>query len=195
MRKVSFPICLIAAVLLSATAHADRLTEIIQSDLAALGYEPGHVSGQMTAETVVAISKFQAENGLPVNGNASPQLAGIIKAKLRAQAGSAGASSAPAAAVASPASDPAALQAAQQACLEDKIAKAQDAQKKKRGLGSLMRAAGRTASRFGGDVGRVLGQTSRDIYDANATLADLESAARDLGIANSEIDECRNPPM
>jgi peptidoglycan hydrolase-like protein with peptidoglycan-binding domain len=195
MRRIILPICLIAGVMFSATASADKLTEIIQSDLAALGYEPGNVSGEMTTETIVAISRFQAENDMTVTGEASPQLAGIIKAKLRAQAGSAGASSAPAAAVASPARDPAALQAAQQACLEDKIAKAQDAQKKKRGLGSLMRAAGRTASRFGGDVGRVLGQTSRDIYDANATLADLESAARDLGIANSEIDECRNPPM
>jgi peptidoglycan hydrolase-like protein with peptidoglycan-binding domain len=192
MRRIILPICLIAGVMFSATASADKLTEIIQSDLAALGYEPGNVSGEMTTETIVAISRFQAENDMTVTGEASPQLAGIIKAKLRE---SQGVSTAGPAAPAPRSRDPAALQAAQQACLEDKIAQAQEAQKKKRGFGSLMRAAGRTASRFGGDAARVIGQTSRDVYDASATLSDLESAAKDLGIANSDIEACRNPPM
>jgi peptidoglycan hydrolase-like protein with peptidoglycan-binding domain len=192
MRGITLPICLIMGLILAAPANADKLTEIIQNDLAALGYEPGNVSGEMTTETIVAISRFQAENDMTVTGEASPQLAGIIKAKLRESQGIA---SAPPGRAAPATRDPAALQAAQQACLEDRIAKAQEAQKKKRGFGSLMRAAGRTASRFGSDVGQVIGRTSRDIYDANATLSDLESAAKDLGIANSDIEECRNPPM
>lgn len=193
MTKATLPICLIAAALFSATAHADRLTEIVQQDLAALGYDAGAVSGEMTTQTAIAIARFQTDNDLAVTGEATPQLAGIIKAKLRE---SQGISSVPRGQPAAPrARDPAALQAAQQACLEDKIAKAQEAQKKRRGFGSLMRAAGRTASRLGSDVGQVIGRTSRDISDASATLSDLESAARDLGIANSDIEACRNPPM
>lgn len=193
MREIALLACLIVSVTLSATANADKLTEIIQQDLTALGYDPGNVSGEMTTETIVAISRFQAENDMTVTGEASPQLAGIIKSKLRESQG--GGSAAGTASAAPRARDPAALQAAQQACLEDKIAKAQEAQKKKRGFGSLMRAAGRTASRFGGDAARVIGQTSRDVYDATATLSDLESAAKDLGIADNEVEACRNPPM
>ena len=54
---------------------------MIQRDLIALGYDPGDANGQMSTQTIVAISKFQAENGLEVTGEASPQLAGILSAK------------------------------------------------------------------------------------------------------------------
>jgi hypothetical protein len=95
-----------------------------------------------------------------------------------------------------PASPPAAtgsatdLAAARQACLQEKIAAAQDAQQKKRGLNRLMGAVTRTAGRFGNhELGRIAGE----INSANATAEDLSEAARDLGITQSEIDACRNP--
>lgn len=174
----------------SGAAFADDLTKIIQQDLVALGYDPGNTDGEATTQTVVAISKFQAENDMEVTGETTPQLAGVIKAKLK---GGNSPSAAPAAAAA-PASDPAALQAAQQACLQAKIAEAQEANKKKRGFGSLMRAVGRTAGRFGGsDTARDISQATHDVYSVNATAADLDSAAKDLGLTTDDLEECRNP--
>jgi peptidoglycan hydrolase-like protein with peptidoglycan-binding domain len=184
---------MLLAILLPPAASADDLTEIIQKDLVALGYEPGNISGEMSTETVVAISKFQAENNLDVTGEPSPQLAGVIKAQLKAKNNGGAQASASAAAAAR---DPAALQAAQQACLTEKYEQAQASQKKKRGFGSLMRAVGRTAARFGGnDFAREMAQTSRDVYDVNATAADLDSAAKDLGLTSDDIEACRNPAM
>jgi peptidoglycan hydrolase-like protein with peptidoglycan-binding domain len=181
--------CILATCCLSG-AFADELTEIVQKDLVALGYDPGNINGELTTETAIAISKFQAENGLDVTGKPSPQLAGIIKAK-RNSGGSAPAAAAPAA---SPPPDPAAVQAAQQACLQQKVAEAQAANKKKRGFGSLLKAAANPATRFGGnDLAREVSQTSRDIYDVNATAQDWERAADDLGLTTDDIEACRNP--
>jgi hypothetical protein len=88
------------------------------------------------------------------------------------------------------AQDPAALRQAQQACLQQKMAEAQAAQKKKRGLGRLVRAVTRTASRAGNhDVARTAG----DVYAANATADDLSAAARDLGLTDDEVAACQNP--
>lgn len=191
MKSITLPICLLAVLLLPAAVDADELTQIIQKDLIELGYDPGNSEGEMTTQTVVAISKFQAENELEVTGEASPQLAGVIKAKLKAK-------NEPAVAAApAPADDPAALQAAQQECLQEKIAAAEASQKKKRGFGSLMRAVTNTASRFGGgsDLARQVSETSRDIYDVNATAEDWDRAAEDLGLTSEELEECRNPPM
>ncbi|HSD68201.1 MAG TPA: peptidoglycan-binding domain-containing protein, partial [Woeseiaceae bacterium] len=56
---------------------ADELTRIVQTDLQALGYAPGNTDGEASTETIIAISKFQAENNLEVTGAATPQLAGI----------------------------------------------------------------------------------------------------------------------
>lgn len=47
-----------------------------------------------------------------------------------------------------------------------------------RGFGSLLRAVGRTASRIGGDAAYDIARTTHDIYDVNATAADLESTRR-----------------
>lgn len=80
--------------------------------------------------------------------------------------------------------------ATREACLREKIATAQNAQQKKRGLNRLMGAVTRTAGRFGNqELGRIAG----DINSANATAEDLSTAARDLGITQSEIDACRDP--
>jgi hypothetical protein len=98
------------------------------------------------------------------------------------------------AARAAPPNDQAALQAAQQACLQEKMAQAQESSKKKRGFGRLMNAVSRTASRFGGnDTSRMIAQTSSDVYNTNATAADLKGAAEDLGLTEGDMEDCRNP--
>lgn len=202
MKRITLPICLLAAMMLSAAVNADELTEIIQKDLIALGYDPGNIQGEMTTDTIVAISKFQAENNLDVTGEASPQLAGVIKAKLKEKSNpGAGAASAPAVAAAQKSgpqpADAEALQKAQQACLQEKIAAAQESQKKKRGFGSLMRAVTNTAARFGGNSGlaRQVQETSYDIYRVDATADDWARAADDLGLTQDELEACRNPQM
>ena len=187
----------LAVATLPNVAGADQLTAIIQQDLVALGYAPGNTDGEATVETAIAISKFQAEHDLDVTGEASPQLAGVIKAALSQQgpaAAPAAAAAAPAAAAQAPAADPAmAAAAAQQACLQRKMAAAQEAQesaRKRRGFGSLMRAV----SRIGGsDVSSAVNEISSDIYNVSATVSDLESAARDLGLTETDIEDCRNP--
>jgi hypothetical protein len=79
---------------------------------------------------------------------------------------------------------------ARQACLAEKVRQAQAAQKKKRGFGSLMNAAGRVASRLGGaEVTQAIG----DISTASATAEDLASAARDLGLTEDDIAACDQP--
>ena len=195
MFRKALPICMLLAVMLPAAATADELTEVIQKDLVTLGYDPGNINGEMSTETIVAISKFQAENNLDVTGEPTPQLAGTIKAQLKAKDNPASHASAPE--VAAPANDPAALQAAQQACLQEKIEAAQASQKKKRGLGSLVRAVTNTAVRFGGNnaLARQVRDTSYDIYRVDATADDWERAAKDLGLTNDDLEACRNPQM
>lgn len=181
---------LIAVVAFPGAALADDLTKMIQMDLIALGYDPGNIQGEATTETMVAISTFQAENGLDVDGKPSPQLAGIIKAKLKSGGEAAAKAPEPAAPT------PEQLQAARDACLQEKVAAAQKAKEKKKGFGSLMRAVGNTASRYGGsDIARDVAKTSGDIYDANATAADWEQAAEDLGLTTDDLEECQNPKM
>lgn len=202
MLRKSIPICLLLAVLMPAAVVADELTQIIQKDLIALGYDPGNIQGELSTDTIVAISKFQAENNLDVTGEASPQLAGIIKAKIKERNNPGAAmASAPAVAMAqeagSPATDPEALQAAQQACLQAKVEQAQASQKKKRGFGSLMRAVTNTAVRFGGnnELSRAVRETSYDVYRVDATAKDWERAAEDLGLTTDDIEACQNPQM
>lgn len=176
---------------ISAGAQADELTMMIEKDLAALGYDTGTVDGEETMETVIAISKFQAENDMEVTGEVTPQLAGVLAAK----ASNSGGRSMPAgsnAADAAPQSarDPEALRAAQQACLQEKMAAAQASQKKKRGFGRLMSAVARTAGSLGNhDVSQTMG----DVYNANATADDLAAAAKDLGLTEDEVASCQNP--
>jgi hypothetical protein len=57
------------------------LVKMIQESLVTLGYDPGNTIGELTKQTVVAISKFQADNGMEVTGQPTPQLAGILAAK------------------------------------------------------------------------------------------------------------------
>jgi hypothetical protein len=66
----------------SAELTTDDLLESVQKHLAALGYNPGNTDGTTSVMTEVAISQFQAENGLAVTGKVTPQLLGILSAKV-----------------------------------------------------------------------------------------------------------------
>ncbi len=202
MQRIITIAALVIAVAVPAAAFADELTKSVQTDLVALGYEPGNTDGEATTQTVIAISQFQAENNLEVTGEASPQLAGVIQAKLDAKNNPGGAmASAPAVAATQQSGprpmDEAALREAQQACLQEKIATAQASQKKKRGFGSLIRAATNTAARFGGnsELARQVQKTSYDIYRVDATAEDWARAAEDLGLTNDDLEACRSPAM
>jgi len=258
--------------------QADALTAMIQEDLVTLGYALPSTDGEMSVETAVAISQFQAERGMDVTGEATPQLAGILKAAIKnpdlpTPVPAAAAAPAAQAAQAQPAQpqqgsaigaiagamapsmaqgmlqgatgiDPAMIQAvmggespqqsaqpdpetmqalqaqmtqmiggasgmdqagieamqamqmqamqeqAQQACLQQKIAEAQAAQEsaqKRRGFGSLMRAV----SRLGGDeIAASVAGVGADISEANATITDLQSAAKDFGLTDDQVAEC-----
>ncbi len=155
---------------------ADGMVFMIQEDLAELGYNV-NPTGTMDTDTAIAISQYEAENGMPVTGEASPQLAGILAAGGASAAGSRERS-------------PEELRAAQQACLQEKMEAAQAAQKKKRGFGSLMRGVGRLANQLG-DYDMV--QTTNDIYEAGATAEDFSQAAKDLGLTEDDIEACQNP--
>ncbi len=189
---------------ITTTATADDLTMMVEQDLARLGYETGPVDGEQTIETVIAISKFQSENNLDVTGEVTPQLARALMGaapnsdgqsmpdtanSVAAAAPQTASATAPAPAPA-PALDPAALQSAQNACLQEKSAAAQASQKKKRGLGRLLRAVTRTASRRGNYE---LARSADDIYYAGATADDLSAAAKDLGLTEDDVAACQNP--
>jgi len=169
-------------------SNGDDLTAMVQQDLTALGYNTGGANGQMNTATIVAISKFQAENNMEVTGEVTPQLAGILSARVSGRG-------TPAMTAASaPQTDQVALQQAQQACLQQKMAEAEAAQKKKRGFGRLLSGVSRAATGFGGsDAAYDIARTSSDIYNANATADDFAAAAKDLGLAESDIEACRNP--
>ncbi len=66
------------------TTMAPNVVQIVQQHLATLGYDPGNTDGELTKETVVAISKYQATNGMEVTGQATPQLAGVLSAAVDA---------------------------------------------------------------------------------------------------------------
>ncbi|GEM_PF-1423443 len=74
-----------AASAASADMMSDDLGQSAQRMLQALGYEPGNTSGNIDTATVVAISQFQAENGMAVTGEVTPQLIGVLSAKVDAK--------------------------------------------------------------------------------------------------------------
>ena len=83
---------------------------------------------------------------------------------------------------------------AQQACLQQKVAERQESQKRKRGFARLARAVTRTASRLGNnDISSDVSRVASDVYTAGAVANDLQGAAEDLGLTETDIEECRNP--
>lgn len=69
---------------LAEALKTDDETETAQNYLQALGYETGGASGEMTIETTIAISQFQAEKGLEVTGEVTPELIGALAAEVDA---------------------------------------------------------------------------------------------------------------
>ena len=176
-------------------ALADELTQIVQQDLTSMGYDTGGVDGIATTKTVIAVSRFQSEHNLEVTGEITPQLAGVIKAAM-SNLNSPSTTRAPAASTnqVSPQQAQADLKARQEACLQNKVESAEKTAKLKSGLSKLLGAVSRTASRFGGEeVASQISTTTADASSMDATIADLEGAAKDLGIAQSDIDACKNP--
>jgi hypothetical protein len=57
----------------------------IQEHLGRLGYAPGNSEGVLDTMTRVAISQYQAENGLPVTGEPSTSLAARLAAEAARQ--------------------------------------------------------------------------------------------------------------
>ncbi|HSD68371.1 MAG TPA: peptidoglycan-binding domain-containing protein [Woeseiaceae bacterium] len=66
----------------SAELTTGNPTQTVQQHLAALGYDTGNTSGEMSLETTIAISQFQAEKGMAVTGEVSPQLIGALAAEV-----------------------------------------------------------------------------------------------------------------
>ncbi len=179
----------------AAVVFGDELTQIVQQDLTALGYDTGGTGGTASTKTIIAVSRFQSEHNLDVTGEITPQLAGVIKAALSRRNGPATAVNAPAAATTqvSPQQAQAELKARQEACLQEKVESAKQTAKLKSGLNKFLSAVSRTATRFGGgDVATQISTTTSDAASIDATITDLEGAAKDLGISQSDIDACKN---
>lgn len=196
LKWLSLTLCALALSLPLAAQADPELVKMAQMDLVALGYDPGNIQGEMTTETIVAVSKFQAEQGMDVTGEVTPQLVGALKAAVKQKNQPAAAASATAtAAPMTPEEQQADLLARQQACLQEKYAAAQERNKKKRGMMRLLSAVTRTSSQFGsGDTAQAINQTAYNVYSVNATADDLSAAAKDLGLTEEEMEECRNPP-
>ena len=171
-----------------AASANSSLVKVAQELLMKLGYNPGNVSGQMTDETKIAIATFQAKNKMAVDATVTPQLIGVLTAKVDEQ-GAGGAT-----ASLSDAGSGNALQAAQQACLEEAIAEAQAKKKKKKGFGSLMSAVSKTANLLGNNKFVTdLATTTNEIYQVDSTVKDYKKAAKELGISKEAVENCQNP--
>lgn len=187
--------CFLVSLLISlpAASQANELTQMAQQELQALGYDIDNTDGESTTKTIVAISKFQAENDMEVTGEATPQLVGALRAASKPRMAPAQPATA-APATAAP-QQQASLEQRQQACLQEKQAAAQEKDKKKRGMMKLLSAVSRSSRQFGdGDTSRAISQASNEAYNVNATSRDLDQAAKDLGLTPDEVEECRNPP-
>ena len=176
--SITYSLTAASWLLLCSALNADEVTAQVQKDLVALGYDPGTISGESDPATTVAIARFEQDRGMKVSGTVSPELADSISAEVSGQRGGAAAQ------------DPQALRSAQEACLQEQIAAAQEAQKKKRGFGKLFNAVARTATKLGSNK---VNEVAWDVYDANATYEDLAGAARDLGLTEDQIAACENP--
>ncbi|MEZ5502432.1 MAG: peptidoglycan-binding domain-containing protein [Halioglobus sp.] len=196
MKWKAAAVVMVLAGSLAGGALSDELTKIVQQDLTTLGYDTGGTDGTANTKTIIAVSKFQSEHNMPVTGDITPQLAGVIKATI-SKKDSATTAAQPAVAATTqttPEQAQAELKARQEACLQEKVAAAQQSASLRSGFGKLLSAVSRTASQFGsGTTAAEISSTTSDVYSVNATVNDLEGAARDLGISESDIEACRNP--
>lgn len=196
LKWLTFTCCILALSLPMAALADPELVKMAQEELTALGYEPGNTQGEMTTETIVAVSKFQAEHNMAVTGEVTPQLIGVLRAARNKGNQPAVAGTAAAPAQTAPQQPQLTLQQRQQACLQEKYAAAQERNKKKRGMQRLLSAVSRTSRQFGdGGLAGDISRASSEAYNVNATADDLEQAGKDLGLTPDEMEECRNPPQ
>ena len=66
-----------------AARYDGGLVSGVQSNLSALGYEPGPIDGLFGPLTSGAIREYQIDHGLPPDGQVSRRLAGHIEERLR----------------------------------------------------------------------------------------------------------------
>lgn len=69
----------------SSDLMSDNLTQSVQKHLQALGFSVGNTDGELDTNTIIAISQFQAERGMEVTGEVTPQLLGVLGAAVDAQ--------------------------------------------------------------------------------------------------------------
>ncbi len=69
---------------LAKALKGDNNTQTVQNYLQALDYDTGDANGEMNLDTTIAISQFQAEYGMDATGEITPQLIGILAAKVDA---------------------------------------------------------------------------------------------------------------
>ena len=69
---------------LSSALMTDDLAQSAQNMLEALGYDTGNTDGELSVEMTIAISQFQAERGMEVTGEVTPQLVGVLAAAVDA---------------------------------------------------------------------------------------------------------------
>ena len=78
---------LAAGLVLASQAHAaSDLIRTIEEQLVALGYSVGAVDGRYDADLRAAVARFQAEQGLPANGNLDKPTRDLIAARAAAPA-------------------------------------------------------------------------------------------------------------
>ncbi len=58
------------------------MIQIIQNGLSKLGFDPGPANGVVGTKTKSAIRAFQQQNGMPADGEATPQLAQTIQQRI-----------------------------------------------------------------------------------------------------------------
>jgi len=143
-------------------------------------------NGTMEFET--RIDRIRVNAGLPDQAEIASSLFGGATGFPGASAGAFTPSSPGASAVAAePQVDP----AAQQACLQEKIEAAQAAaQPRRRGIGGLLGGIGQAVSQLSNlDIGGLAGS----LYGPDASDEDIEARARELGLTEQDLADCRTP--
>jgi peptidoglycan hydrolase-like protein with peptidoglycan-binding domain len=67
---------------MSSQLTTDDMTQSVQLHLQYLGIDPGNTSGELSVDTQIAISEFEASKGMKVTGEVTPQLLGILSAEV-----------------------------------------------------------------------------------------------------------------
>lgn len=156
------------AITFPAMLLADDIVLSVERSLEKLGYDVAKPDGTPDQKTQIAITRFQMENGLPVTGEASVQLAAMLETKASGNA------------------PPAAAAAEQPAAEKPKCVpkssqeKVADTQKKAWGVGKIAGAASSVMGVFGGNSKAY--QAAATTSQAAAATSSAASGAQDLGM-------------